>query len=164
MSFIYRATNKKNGKCYIGRTNYKRLNSRIACHMWYARHIDNNLPFANALRKYDRDGFIWDILEECDKDIVGEREMYWIEELKPYYNVTKGGDGGRSGVPCPQHVREAARKANSKSIRCVETGIEYSSARDAGRKLGKPKLFSGISNVLNGKAETAGGYHWETAC
>ena len=161
MSYIYKATNKVNGKFYIGRTNYKRLTSRIATHMWYARHVDSNLPFANALRKYDREGFTWEVLEECDEDVVGEREIYWIEELQPYYNVTKGGDGGRSGVPCPEHVREATSKANSKAIKCVETGVIYKSAREAGRQLNDPKLYSGISNVLRGKVERAGGYRWE---
>ena len=161
MSYIYKATNKVNGKSYIGRTNYRRLKQRIACHMWYARNVISNLPFANALRKYDRDGFTWEVLEECDKDVVGEREMYWIEQLQPYYNVTRGGDGGTTGIQCPDHVRDATRKANSKKVLCVETGEVYDSARDAGRKLGKPKLYGGISNVLRNKAERAGGYRWE---
>lgn len=44
-------------------------------------------------------------------------------------------------------------------VRCIETGIVYSSKNDAARKL---KLSSGhISEVCNGIRETCGGFHWE---
>ena len=131
MSFIYRATNKENGKKYIGRTSYNKLHKRISMHMWYARHKNSNIPFSNALRKYGRDGFIWDILEECDRSIDGDREVYWIEKEKPEYNVTLGGDGGTSGIPCPEHVKEATRKSRIIAVRDKRTGIEYPSMKAA---------------------------------
>lgn len=46
-----------------------------------------------------------------------------------------------------------------KAIRCVETGVSYISLSDAARELNIPK--SSISNVLNGRMKTAGGYNWE---
>lgn len=42
---------------------------------------------------------------------------------------------------------------------CVETGIEYISTRDAWRKTGVN--CSHISECVNGKRKTAGGYHWK---
>ena len=53
------------------------------------------MPFPNALRKYGRNNFLWEIIEETKKDNNGEREIYWIDTLKPQYNATLGGDGGR---------------------------------------------------------------------
>ena len=91
MSKIYKVTNKENGKFYIGRTSYKKLYMRKASHKWYANHMNTNLPFPNALRKYGVDGFVWEILEECDDNKAGEREMYYILELNPQYNATLGG-------------------------------------------------------------------------
>lgn len=160
MYYIYRATNKENGKFYIGRC-HGTIKQREIKHWWYAKHKTANTPFPNALRKYGRDAFVWDIVEEVTAETAGDREIYWIQELQPQYNATLGGDGGRYGVECPQHVREAARQANSKRVLCVETGEVYPSATAAGIAIGKPRGFSAISNNLRGKSETAYGYHWQ---
>lgn len=49
-------------------------------------------------------------------------------------------------------------EARSKRILCIETGEVFESMSDAYRKTGI--VFSSISNVCNGKRQTAGGYHW----
>ena len=136
MAFIYKATNKINGKFYIGRTSYDKLHKRINSHIWYAKNINSNVPFSNALRKYGRENFQWEILEECKKEDMGHREIYWINELKPKYNATLGGDGGTYGRSCPEHVKECTRIANSKPVIDTRTGIVYKSATEAAEKLG----------------------------
>lgn len=50
-------------------------------------------------------------------------------------------------------------KKISKRVLCVETGIVYDSTRVVERLLGID--CSQISRVCNGKAKTAGGYHWQ---
>ena len=89
---VYIATNKINGKSYIGQTQ-KSLNDRISKHFYSVRH-NSNLYFHNALRKYD---FDWSILEECkSKTDLDMREGYYIEQyntLKDGYNLTQGGEG-----------------------------------------------------------------------
>ena len=158
MYFIYRATNKENGKFYIGRCHGK-VKSREIKHWWYAKHKNANSPFPNALRKYGRDAFVWDVLEEVTAETAGDREVFWIEELKPQYNATKGGDGGTYGRPCPEHVAEATRKANSKPVKCVETGEIFPSEAAACDWAGVCR--GAIGQVLRGKAYTSGGYHWK---
>ena len=49
----------------------------------------------------------------------------------------------------------------SKKIVCVETGVEYESAMEAYRQTNINN--ASISHVLNGRAKTAGGYHWRYA-
>ena len=50
-------------------------------------------------------------------------------------------------------------KLKSKPVRCIETGIEYSSSREAERQT---KINNAcISDCCRGKQKTAGGYHWE---
>lgn len=159
MAFIYRATNKENGKFYIGRTAYDKLSKRINTHWHYAKTSNSNLPFPNALRKYGRDGFEWDVLEECAREEAGTREMIWIEELKPQYNATRGGDGGRYGIPCPAHVAEAARQANRKGVKCVETRQVFDTDKEAAAWAGVSRRA--INNCVRGKAFTSGGYHWK---
>lgn len=131
MAYIYKATNKDNGKFYIGQTTYDKLSKRIACHIYYARHYDTNIPFSNALRKYGREGFDWEILEECNKEDRGKREIYWIDKLQPPYNATLGGDGGTLGRPCPEHVKEATRQSRIVEVRDKRTGRVYNSMKEA---------------------------------
>ena len=146
MAYIYKATNKQNGKFYIGRTSYNTLSKRIACHVHYANNSKSNSPFPNALRKHGRNKFIWEIVEECAREDAGKREIYWIDKLKPQYNATLGGDGGTYGKPCPEHVKEATRQSRIVSVRDRTTGKEYSSMKEA--KLETGVLESSISRSL----------------
>ena len=135
MALIYKATNKINSKFYVGRTSYDKLYKRINTHIWYSRHVNSNIPFSNALRKYGAENFKWEILEECKKEDSGTREIFWIDKLKPEYNVTLGGDGGTYGRPCPEHVKESTSIANSKPVLDTRTGIVYKSATEASKIL-----------------------------
>ena len=65
---IYKATNKINGKSYIGQTT-KELDERIKGHL----NSNKNLYFHKALEKYSIDNFEWTILEECND----ENELKW---------------------------------------------------------------------------------------
>lgn len=50
-------------------------------------------------------------------------------------------------------------KARSRAVKCIETGIIYSSMREAERLTGIH--YTNISLVCSGKRQTAGGFHWE---
>ena len=50
-------------------------------------------------------------------------------------------------------------KKTSKPVRCIETGIIYSSAKEAERLMGIRN--SNINSCCNGKYKTAGGFHFE---
>lgn len=48
------------------------------------------------MNKYGIDHFHWEMIEECDIDLLGEREQYWIAFYNTYhygYNATLGGEG-----------------------------------------------------------------------
>ena len=57
--------------------------------------------------------------------------------------------------------RERIRKANSKAVQCVETGVVYESATAAGFATGV--CSTSISECRNGIRRSAGGYHWRYA-
>ncbi len=145
MYYVYKATNKNNGKFYIGRC-VGPIKMREVKHWWYANNKQSNTPFPNALRKYGRDAFEWSIVEECSADNVGDRETYWITELSPQYNATLGGDGGRLGVTCPKYVKEAISKANSKQVKDNRTGKVYDSLKEASAATGV--MVSSISRSI----------------
>ena len=89
---IYKITNVINGKIYIGQ-------SINILNRWIQHRCSNdNMPIHRAMRKYGVDNFILEILEECDRTELDEREIYWIGYYDGYndincYNATRGGEG-----------------------------------------------------------------------
>ncbi len=93
--FIYVITNDINGKQYVGKTT-DTLAGRFSDHC-----KDSVLskckgrPLYYAMNKYGKEHFHISQLEECELDILPEREQFWIKELDTYhngYNATLGGD------------------------------------------------------------------------
>ncbi len=89
---IYKATNKENGKYYIGQTKGT-LKNRIRSHKSASKNKDN--IFYRAIRKYGIDAFEWEVVEECSsKKELDECEVRLIAENLEGYNIAKGGEGG----------------------------------------------------------------------
>lgn len=84
---IYMFINLQNGKRYVGSSVdiYNRLHEHI-------HNLKNNKAhnkhFQNAWNKYGQDCFIYSVLEFCEKSERFEREQYYIDCLKPEYNLT----------------------------------------------------------------------------
>lgn len=90
---IYKITNIINNHSYIGQS--------IQIEERWKNHIEasNNknahnykYPLYKAIRKYGISKFQFEILEECSKEQLNEREYFWIKTLSPEYNQTCGGD------------------------------------------------------------------------
>lgn len=95
--FIYKVTNLINGKIYIGQT-VQSVKDR-----WY-RHCGKSglskgemqTHFKRAILKYGKENFKVETIEEVDRNLLDEREIYWISYYnsnKIGYNSTKGGYG-----------------------------------------------------------------------
>jgi hypothetical protein len=50
---------------------------------------NNNSLIYRALLKYGYSNFSLDILEYCDLDVLISREQYYLDNLKPCYNILK---------------------------------------------------------------------------
>ena len=59
---VYKATNKINGKIYVGRTIHK-LDQRIKEHKLASKN--GKSYFYNAIKKYNISNFSWSILSIC---------------------------------------------------------------------------------------------------
>jgi group I intron endonuclease len=88
-SGIYRLTNNITGKSYIGSSI--NLSVRFAHYYSFAflnRIINkSNSIICRALLKYGYSNFSLDILEYCDYSILREKEQYYLDKLKPKYNI-----------------------------------------------------------------------------
>jgi len=117
---VYKITNKKNGKSYIGKTEYS-LEHRWNRHLSSARN-GSKFRFHSAIRKYGEDYWDLTVIETYqteDENIINEKETHFIKlfesDTKKGYNATAGGTGGWMLPRCSQEVQEEWR--NNISIR-----------------------------------------------
>ena len=96
MPYIYKIENKLNGKIYIGKT-LKTVQERWKehCHDFKRERCEKR-PLYSAMNKYGIENFFIEEIEQCEANILSEREKYWIEYYNSFkygYNATIGGDG-----------------------------------------------------------------------
>jgi len=161
---IYKITNPI-GKIYIGQsTNLEKREDD------YIKLRCNKQPkLYNSLKKYGWKQHVFEIIEKCSLEQLNEREIYWGFK----YNVLSE-DGlnlrlGDANGKCSQETKDKIGKTNSRpkpddfnsSLKKIVLQFdikgnlvaEYSSYHEAKDKTG----FS-LTEVLRGKAKTAGGY------
>ena len=90
---IYKITNLLNNKSYIGQSTFieKRWSEE-------KRNKNNGKTLTNAINKYGIENFKFEILEECEQDLLNEKEQQYINlynSVENGYNMTYGGDGHR---------------------------------------------------------------------
>lgn len=165
VGIIYLATNQINGKVYVGQT-YRTLNWRIGRH--YSKSKKEDYHFANALKKYNKKDWTWEVLEEINgfatkkalKFILNKYEKYYIKVLSSKnrlvgYNGTAGGDGvtdpseevryqmGKSwrGKKIPKEIKKLMSESH-KGIPCSDSAKSKIGAIHRGKSnwwKGRPK-------------------------
>jgi predicted GIY-YIG superfamily endonuclease len=92
---VYKATNKVNGKVYIGITQND-ITYRINQHI-KSTQMGSKLSFHCAIRKHGVDNFSFEIIDKADDRIMLQQlEKQYIKQYrsnKNGYNMTTGGDG-----------------------------------------------------------------------
>ena len=91
---VYSATNKVNGKRYIGQT-VRDLDRRIGEHISNAKR-EPKYAFHKSIVNYGEENFIWEVLDEANTiEELDEKEIHWIKYYKTYsnkgYNMSLGG-------------------------------------------------------------------------
>ena len=92
MAYIYIIKNHINSKCYVGLTT-RNITIRFKEHLKLLESSRNQL-IHKAIKKYGKENFYIELLEECDENIMSEREQYYIsfyDTIMSGYNLTNGG-------------------------------------------------------------------------
>ena len=110
MQGIYKIENKVNGKVYIGQSTD--IEARWQHHIIYlTEHIHGNPHLQNAWNKYGSDKFNFSVIEECEYDMLTEREQYWIDyyggiESSKTYNLRDANIGGHLSEQTREKLRQ----------------------------------------------------------
>lgn len=148
MGFIYKIKNNINNKLYIGKTE-RSIEERWNEHCRHAS-LYPNIPLYKAILKYGKDNFSITLLEECNNQIIDEREIYWINYYNTYtgdgYNCTGGGEGGIKPISQDEIEIIAKRYLNGERLDflCREFHHRYPKVREALIQYGvEIKTFAG---------------------
>jgi len=158
---IYKATNKTNGKIYIGQTTLS-LEKRQRQHMRDAsKHNDMNIKFWNALLKYGIERFEWEIVGKHNSlDELNEAEKFFIQKYDSFkngYNSTEGGEGmlGRRGELAPMYGKQHSKKSREKmsKSRSGPKHFRYGKhlSKEHKNKLSKSKKGTKVSEITKRK-------------
>lgn len=90
---IYKITNKSNGLCYIGQSTdcAKRWKEHVKCGLGIDTPAQNKLY--KAMLKDGVTNFTFELLEQCDRQLLNEKERFYINLYQAYefgYNSTTG--------------------------------------------------------------------------
>ena len=156
---IYGIRNKINNKTYVGKTGMN-FGDRWDSHRSLLNNGKHDNPYLqNAWNKYKQDNFEFIILEECDLDVLDEREKYYIKLYKDMglaYNIH---DGGNEGNNLGKHLSDETKrkigeknKVNSLGRKVSEETKKKMSESHAGMKY-KPMSDEGRKNLQRAKQE-----------
>lgn len=156
MAVIYKATNKINGKSYIGyATNFVKRRSvhRHNC----LNEGSNTSYFHRAIQKYGWENFDWSILKE---NATLNDEIELIEKYETFhiygkgYNLTKGGDGNLGWV-MSEETKNKISKSNKGNKYCLGRKLSDESKNKISKSLtGRPSSKKGKPSPLRGKKQS----------
>jgi len=124
---IYKITNLVNGKFYIGLSSniearWEDHKKKKNCFNQYSK------PLYRAFRKYGVNNFYFEVIEECAKHELGDREKHWIGTLKSSYssigyNLSDGGTcGGGFNKLSKSQVDEVIYLLKTSTLSNIEIG------------------------------------------
>lgn len=96
MAYIYKITNIQNLHSYVGQTRIDveqrwRDHCRVALN---PKSPEYDFPLHSAIRKYGKENFKIEIIEECLDCELNNKEIYWIKYYNTYYNGYNAALGG----------------------------------------------------------------------
>lgn len=85
----------------------------------HIKGIQSNIKLQNAINKYYLQDFIFIVFEYCEPDKLILRERFYIDELKPEYNILKvaGSSLGLSHSDEAKHKMSESRKGKLHSAK-----------------------------------------------
>jgi group I intron endonuclease len=139
---IYKIINTSTKDFYIGKTT-KTLKERFYQHKYNAYNKKSQTHIHRAIRKYGYENFTIEKIDEAENLIeLNQKEILYIKNFSPTYNMTKGGDGG--DVSYSENYWESLRK---RSYKHSEESKQKISKSNLGKN--KPPLSEEHKNIIS---------------
>lgn len=145
---IYVITHTESGRQYCGQS--------VDCFERWKQHSTpkkGSTGIKGAIMKWGVDAFSFQILEECSKEELNERETWWISELCTLspagYNLT---GGGGQGTVVSAETRAALSAASTGRTHSPETKAKMSAGRKGKTK--SPEHCAAMSAGLKGRTHS----------
>jgi len=120
---VYLVTNNINGKRYVGSS--VDVAGRLSTHFSRdAKKYSDKLFYADIL-KYGRNNFRFEILEECEREKLIEREQYYYDTLKPEYNLIRPCECSFTNEWVKQKARDACQTEVFRKKKSEQYHSEY---------------------------------------
>lgn len=169
-SGIYCIINIKNNKKYIGSS--KNIYQRLSSHRSYLRsNSHGNRKLQNSWNKHGELLFDYYVYEFCDEELLINREQFYIDTIKPEYNITLFVE---RNIRHPESILlqsetlkrkyksgELVSNLNKKISKYTLEGVyikSYKSMKIAAKE--NNIASSTISRYLNGTYKKGGGFLW----
>lgn len=133
---IYVFTHKSTGNKYIGSSlNISQRFVKYFSILTLKGEIKrNNSKIYRAILKYGIDQFTLEIMEHCSPNTLIEREQFYLDNLKPFYNILTIA-GKRSGFKHSERTKELQRAHKLGYKVSDETKLKMSSANIKSKKV-----------------------------
>jgi group I intron endonuclease len=123
---IYKITNP-NGRVYVGAS--KDIDKRWSVDYKYACNVKSQKKLYRSFNKYGIDAHVFEVVEECDVDILFEREIFWIEYYNSFekgLNLTKGGENPpiQNKPKSAEHIQKIRKSRLERGYKHSEETIE----------------------------------------
>lgn len=146
---IYKIENIVNNKIYIG--SCSNFNVRKGSHLCLLRQGEHHsIKLQRSFDKYGEINFIITLIEKCEKENLISREQYYIDTLKPFYNICLVAGSTKGRIFTDLH-KERLSKSLTGKIR-----TEEQKERQRQIKMGKAhtektkEKVSKIANIIKG--------------
>lgn len=152
--YIYKITNKVNGRVYIGQSSepYKRYQSHMKCR-------SSSKKISDDVMKYGADSFEFEIIKTCTEENFKDEEIkhikYYRDNGYDLYNIRKGGEDpptqhGENSHFCKHtdnQLKEVIRLLQTTKLSYSEIADITNSGQDFVGKvnLGKERIIDGLN-------------------
>lgn len=152
---IYKITNLINQKSYIGQSIniYSRWQDE-KFRAFNPQSSEYNKTLSRAFRKYGLENFSFEILEECEQNLLNEKEMYYITLFDSYfngYNETTGSTLGTDNI-CIKLSKEDVLSIYNLLLNSSISQKDIAKQFDVGQDV--------ISTINHGKSRRLPGYNF----
>lgn len=174
MTKIYKITNSRNGKVYVGQTT-KTLEQRLTQHFYAARETGRQKKFYEDIVKYGTDSFSIELIEECPDEAADVVESYWIYKLDTInsgYNSCLSYGQNRVSKESPLNDKNSKQlKRTNRTLKAIDQFTlegeyirTFNNAREAEKFLfgeeHRDGRISFLQQAARGAKSKAYGYKW----